>query len=65
MIPAGLVMCVLVVAVLLAAVNAYSVKLATNIQVIFTVAKIIALVVIIIGGIVKMAQGKSVSFILR
>ena len=44
--------------VLLAALNCYSVKIATNIQIIFTIAKLIAIVIIIIGGIVMLAEGK-------
>ncbi|ELU11396.1 hypothetical protein CAPTEDRAFT_194364 [Capitella teleta] len=43
--------------VFLTAVNVYSVKAATNIQVIFTGAKLLAMAIIIIGGIVKMIQG--------
>ena len=39
--------------------NCYSVELAARVQVIFTVAKIIALIVIIIGGFVKLGQGES------
>lgn len=41
----------------LVAINIYSVKLASKIQIIFTVAKLIALAIIIIGGIVKLCQG--------
>jgi L-type amino acid transporter 9 len=44
--------------VLLTAVNSFSVKLATRIQIVFTAAKLGAMVVIIVGGIVKIAQGK-------
>ena len=44
--------------VILTAANVYSVKMATNIQVIFTAAKLLALVIIIVGGIVKLFQGK-------
>ena len=44
--------------VLIAWVNCYSVELAARVQVIFTVAKIVALVVIIIGGFVKLGQGE-------
>ena len=40
-----------------ALVNAYSVTLAARVQVVFTAAKLGALVVIIIGGFVRMAQG--------
>lgn len=42
---------------LLCAINCYSVDLATHIQVIFTLAKIIALCIIIVGGIVRICQG--------
>nr|KAG5696596.1 hypothetical protein BaRGS_034057 [Batillaria attramentaria] len=38
-------------------VNCYSASLAARVQVVFTVAKLGALIVIIIGGIVKLAQG--------
>ena len=44
---------------LIAWVNCYSVQLAARVQVIFTVAKIIALIVIIIGGFVKLGEGES------
>ncbi|XP_041376698.1 b(0,+)-type amino acid transporter 1-like [Gigantopelta aegis] len=43
--------------VTVALVNGYSTNLAARVQVVFTVAKLLALVVIIIGGIVKLAQG--------
>ena len=49
----------LVCVVLIAFVNCYSVRLAAQVQVIFTGAKIIALFVIIIGGIVRLGQGES------
>lgn len=42
---------------LLTAVNAYSVKLSTKVQDIFTVAKLIALIMVIIIGVVMLAQG--------
>ena len=41
------------------AVNCTSVQLATQIQVIFTIIKVLALIIIILGGIVKLCQGKS------
>ena len=44
---------------LIAWVNCYSVELAARVQVIFTVAKVIALTVIIIGGFVKLGEGES------
>ena len=44
---------------LIAWVNCYSVQLAARVQVIFTVAKIIALIVIIIGDFVKLGEGES------
>ena len=40
-------------------INIYSVKLSRNIQIIFTVAKLSAIAAIIIGGVVKMAQGNT------
>ena len=43
--------------VIVTAVNVFSVKLATRVQIIFTAAKLLAMVVIILGGIVKIAQG--------
>ncbi|CAD5125696.1 DgyrCDS13902 [Dimorphilus gyrociliatus] len=47
------------VIILLTAVNCFSVKLAARIQVVFTVAKLIAIAVIIIGGIVRLGQGQT------
>jgi L-type amino acid transporter 9 len=41
----------------LAAINVYSIKLATRIQIVFTVAKLIALIIIIVGGIVMLFKG--------
>jgi L-type amino acid transporter 9 len=52
-------MFVLYYTVLLASVNALSVRLASRVQVVFTAAKLLALVVIVIGGIVNMAQGQT------
>ncbi|CAD5111508.1 DgyrCDS814 [Dimorphilus gyrociliatus] len=46
-----------VILIVLAAINCYSVKLATRIQVIFTVAKLLAVFMIIIGGFVRLGQG--------
>ncbi|KAK7076555.1 b(0,+)-type amino acid transporter 1 [Halocaridina rubra] len=43
--------------VLITFINSYSVTLATKVQNIFTAAKLLAILIIIIGGIVKMAQG--------
>jgi len=50
-------MLAIVVLFILAGINAYSTKLASNIQIIFTVSKLVALAVIIIGGFVKLGQG--------
>ncbi|KAK2145671.1 hypothetical protein LSH36_664g00029 [Paralvinella palmiformis] len=44
--------------VVVAVINITSVRLAANIQVIFLIAKVLALVIIIIGGIVNMINGK-------
>jgi len=38
-------------------VNSLSVRLSTKIQVVFTGAKLLALIIIIIGGIIKLFQG--------
>ena len=46
-----------IVAVLLTAVNCLSAETATSIQIFFTAAKILALIIIIIGGFVKLIQG--------
>uniref|UniRef100_A0A0L8I9U8 Amino acid permease/ SLC12A domain-containing protein n=1 Tax=Octopus bimaculoides TaxID=37653 RepID=A0A0L8I9U8_OCTBM len=43
--------------IVITAINCYSTELAASIQVIFTVAKIIALIIIIIGGFVMMGRG--------
>ncbi|XP_068250088.1 b(0,+)-type amino acid transporter 1 isoform X3 [Palaemon carinicauda] len=45
--------------VLITFINSYSVTLATKVQNIFTAAKLIAIVIIVIGGIVKLAQGNT------
>eukprot|EP00057_Strongylocentrotus_purpuratus_P031524 XP_784877.1 PREDICTED: b(0,+)-type amino acid transporter 1 [Strongylocentrotus purpuratus] len=45
--------------VLLAIINCYSLKAAARVQIIFTVAKILALIVIIILGFVEIAQGNT------
>jgi L-type amino acid transporter 9 len=52
-------MLAVVVLFILAAVNVYSLKLAQRVQIIFTFSKIIALAIIIIGGIVKLAEGNT------
>ena len=49
-----------IVAVLLTAVNCLSAETATSIQIFFTAAKILALIIIIIGGFVKLIQGDRV-----
>lgn len=50
---------VLNISVTLMLVNSMSVKVAAKIQIIFTAAKLIALGIIIVGGIVRMAQGNN------
>ncbi len=45
--------------VIITSVNCYSVKRAAQVQVIFTVAKVAALIIIIISGIVRLCQGKN------
>lgn len=40
-------------------VNCYSVNLATSTQNIFTAAKLLAIVIIVIGGLVKLCQGQT------
>ena len=49
----------LCVAVFVLAMNVYSTTLAARIQVIFTIAKVVALGIIIVGGIVRLFQGES------
>ncbi|GAB1609263.1 b(0,+)-type amino acid transporter 1-like [Argonauta hians] len=57
--PIVFVKCLAAAAILLITViNCYSTKLAASIQVIFTAAKIIALIIIIIGGFVIMSKGE-------
>ena len=46
------------VLVTVAAINVYSAKLAQRVQIVFTSSKLIALSIIIIGGIVKLAEGQ-------
>ena len=48
----------MIVSVAVALVNSYSTNLAARVQIVFTVAKLVALVIIIVGGIVKLAEGK-------
>ncbi|ESO90786.1 hypothetical protein LOTGIDRAFT_122747, partial [Lottia gigantea] len=40
-------------------INSFSTKLATRVQIVFTVAKLSALIIIIIGGFVRIAEGKT------
>jgi len=44
-------------------INSYSVALATKVQNVFTAAKLLAVVIIVIGGITKLAQGEWDSFL--
>ena len=44
--------------VLVTGINAYSTKLATQIQIVFTVAKVFALLLIIVGGFYNILRGK-------
>ena len=48
-----------ILSAILTAVNAYDVKWATRVQDVFTLAKLLALVLIIITGIVQLARGES------
>ncbi|XP_063871904.1 b(0,+)-type amino acid transporter 1-like isoform X5 [Scylla paramamosain] len=45
--------------VLITFINSYSVNLATRVQNIFTAAKLLAILIIVVGGIVKLAQGNT------
>ncbi|XP_042207769.1 b(0,+)-type amino acid transporter 1-like isoform X6 [Homarus americanus] len=45
--------------VLITFINSYSVNLATKVQNIFTAAKLLAILIIVIGGVVKLAQGNT------
>ncbi|XP_066983939.1 b(0,+)-type amino acid transporter 1 isoform X1 [Macrobrachium rosenbergii] len=45
--------------VLITFINSYSVTLATKVQNIFTAAKLVAILIIVIGGIIKLAQGNT------
>lgn len=45
-------------AVVILYVNCYSVNLATNVQNVFTAAKLVAVLIVIIGGAYKMAEGE-------
>ncbi|XP_064089717.1 b(0,+)-type amino acid transporter 1-like isoform X2 [Macrobrachium nipponense] len=48
-----------VVIILITFINSYSVTLATKVQNVFTAAKLIAILIIVIGGIIKLAQGNT------
>lgn len=50
---------------MLTVVNAASVKLSTRVQDVFTVAKLIALVMVIIIGVIMLAMGKKIDDIHR
>ena len=43
---------------MIALMNVWSVRLAASVQFVFTVAKVIALCIIIVGGMVNMANGE-------
>ncbi|XP_076032330.1 L-type amino acid transporter sobremesa isoform X9 [Oratosquilla oratoria] len=45
--------------VLITFINSYSVNLATKVQNIFTAAKLVAIVIIVVGGMIKLAQGNT------
>ncbi|XP_050740404.1 b(0,+)-type amino acid transporter 1-like isoform X7 [Eriocheir sinensis] len=45
--------------VLITFINSYSVNLATRVQNIFTAAKLLAILIIVVGGVVKLAQGNT------
>ncbi|XP_076032325.1 L-type amino acid transporter sobremesa isoform X5 [Oratosquilla oratoria] len=47
------------VIVLITFINSYSVNLATKVQNIFTAAKLVAIVIIVVGGMIKLAQGNT------
>ena len=49
----------LLFSVLVAFVNVFSVTLATKVQNVFTVAKLVAMLIIIVGGFVMLAQGST------
>ncbi|XP_076448977.1 b(0,+)-type amino acid transporter 1-like [Babylonia areolata] len=48
---------------IVAFVNCYSVKLANKVQIVFTVAKLMAIALIVIGGAVKLAQGDGFEYL--
>ncbi|XP_066983944.1 b(0,+)-type amino acid transporter 1 isoform X6 [Macrobrachium rosenbergii] len=48
-----------VIIILITFINSYSVTLATKVQNIFTAAKLVAILIIVIGGIIKLAQGNT------
>lgn len=50
----------MVVAGIVSFVNCYSVKLANKVQIVFTVAKLLAIGVIVVGGFIMLAQGMSI-----
>ena len=56
---------ILIISVLVTFINAWSVDLATKVQNFFTVMKLIAVAIIVVGGAYQLCQGKLITYYLK